>query len=964
MKRISKLLACVGLVSLLLSSGIFALFPTNASAAVTGNVIDRATIKVGDRVFIDGDIDDNFSYEEESPSDKCADTIEGFNNDNLRPGNTPRTATIIINTPAGPGSSACNEKEDTINFTNRDNFLKSFAWIDSGTIRGADGKLTFNKNRSSNVFVGTKESGGCYDTLTVNGGNQTATLIVRQGGSKDSKAISKDDYDWYPFERPSNRESEWKWNGTMECWESPPVRNVRLSGNPKDGSSGAAARAAADDAIGATNGGSCESIGGILSWILCPVIELLDSASNALDNAIQAQLATPETDTDTEANAQLKEAWGRLRNIALIVLVPIMLVMVIGTALGFQGLDAYTVKRAMPRLLIAVIFISLSWYLTAFLIRFTNVVGAGVYGLITNPFGLASRSLSDMITAGSGGALSYLTIFGGLLAVGVGAVSIGIVLSLAFSAALALFLGFCILVLRNVFIFAMVLLAPLAILAWIFPNNDRLWKLWWGTFSKLLLMYPMIMALIAAGKIFAYIIPIQRGGGSGLFTNAAIIIAYISPYFFIPATFKFAGGAFANIAGIINDRGRGLFDRQKKYRQEERARKMHEAAIGNRFRGGNPNNIRGRLNERIAQGVAIGSGKAGIAFWKDGRVSTVHGAHTLEEIEKNEKENRDYATWASNDDLNKFASASDDEASLRRIMTDSGFYRGREGQMEQDVARVERVRRQMSTDAFRQMTMLHAVAGGTTYDTDDSHNGVEWIEAAARAAGNDDAALANLIAKGKSAAMAAGRADQGVVSFGTAFSAARNIRDSFSGTPEQQARVREQAGHSVHGNVLDSAGAGILAHSSMKPNTLRRLLPEMRHRLTAAYQQSQATGDPSAYQRQLAQFANLYDQMSGSSPQNAAILADGILAYRPDGRNAAAMQAGAAGTLGPVQAGAVGPTVQEDLDRVRSSDAFRLLRREYAAERNALSPEEAARLANQVGPNDPNTPGGAPLTPS
>lgn len=48
--------------------------------------------------------------------------------------------------------------------------------------------------------------------------------------------------------------------------------------------------------------------------------------------------------------------------------------------------------------------------------------------------------------------------------------------------------------------------------------------------------------------------------------------AYVAPFFLIPLTFKFGLGVFGNLAGIINDRSRGLFDRQKKARAERNAR--------------------------------------------------------------------------------------------------------------------------------------------------------------------------------------------------------------------------------------------------------------------------------------------------------------------------------------------------------------------------------------------------------
>ncbi len=343
---------------------------------------------------------------------------------------------------------------------------------------------------------------------------------------------------------------------------------------------------------------SCDSQGGVLSWVLCPIIKILDSATSTVDGVVRDQL---ETRDPNASDPRLKQTWGRIRNIALVSLIPVMLIMVIGTALNFSFVDAYTVKRAMPRFLLAVIFISLSWYVTSFLINITDVAGRGILGLISQPFGVADKTLADFIRVGNGQATSGLVVFGGLFAVAAGQFSLGIAFSFIMIAAVAIFLGFFILVIRQILIIGLVLLAPLAILSWIFPNNDQIWKLWWGTFSKLLLMFPIIMLLIGAGRIGASVIPIQQNSNS-FFTNILVIIAYISPYFFIPATFKFAGGIFANLAGVINDRGRGFFDKQREGRTKQRQELHSRAGANRRF---NPaNRFTSRFNSAASWAAA------------------------------------------------------------------------------------------------------------------------------------------------------------------------------------------------------------------------------------------------------------------------------------------------------------------------------------------------------------------------
>lgn len=669
-----------GFIFLILGSLSLSIWrPKPALAAVTATFIDKATIQIDNNNYVDINPFDgtnsylykhdgcvnNIFFDDFGDNNKISATLylqKTFNSKCVEDGSTKLT------TFNGLGSRWIQGYKISADLI----WLpQTLGWHSGDFNSGTGSAKTFKKNSSGDTEYLVVDSNGSLNDYD-NGGSRIRSVDANTGSGT------------YDVQR----------GGCFgECTHS---HSIQLADNGRvakpdakvyPNAPGAGGSVADDGTPSAANSNSCESHGGALSWILCPFIEIISSAVNALDNAIQNQLTTPnpnslENGRNGVNTNSMKETWGRIRNLALIILIPIMLAMVIGTAIGVSALDAYTVKRAMPRLLIAVIFISLSWELTTRLIEITNVIGSGVYGLMTQPFGLANVTLGDLISTGSGAASTFLVAGG--LAVGfiAGAVTLPIILSLALAAAAALFLGFCVLVLRNVFIYVLVLLAPLAILAWIFPNNDKMWKLWWGTFSKLLLMYPMIMALIASGKIFASIIPVQQGDNGGLFTNAAILIAYIAPYFLIPLTFKFAGGAFGNLAGMINDRGRGVFDRTKKYRQGQRAEGWQ------RFKAGDG---RGRLRQtafarRTGQGIGAGwSGHYG--FGERGRQKI--GGNMQTAGEQYLKDNPNAA---------KVFIAQDDTAALMGLS--GGTVSG---------ARVARA-------ALRQQWIDQAVAGGATVE--------------------------------------------------------------------------------------------------------------------------------------------------------------------------------------------------------------------------------------------------------
>jgi hypothetical protein len=70
---------------------------------------------------------------------------------------------------------------------------------------------------------------------------------------------------------------------------------------------------------------------------------------------------------------------------------------------------------------------------------------------------------------------------------------------------------------------------------------------------------------------------------NGLVRMIIQMMAYVTPFFLIPATFKFGLGVFSNFAGMVNDRSRGFFDGQRKKRMEVRAGNKQRMRDGQRF---------------------------------------------------------------------------------------------------------------------------------------------------------------------------------------------------------------------------------------------------------------------------------------------------------------------------------------------------------------------------------------------
>jgi hypothetical protein len=693
------------------------------------------------------------------------------------------------------------------------------------------------------------------------------------------------------------------------------------------------------------NGETCESSGGALAWIFCPILQMLDGAAGTLTDLVEETLYVDEDKYESES---LANSWRSMRNIALLILVPMMLFMVIGTALEFGPFDAYTVKKALPRMFIAVMFIVLSLEITQFFVNLSNLIGRGIEGLVlastNNP-----ESLGDYYSKGGGVLFTALVSGGAVIGVSTGAITLGIVGSLAFVTFLALLIAYLVLVLRELLILALIMVAPLAILVWIFPGNDKLWKVWKTTFTALLMMFPLIILLITSGKVFAGLIQDTQGSFTAFFLK---IIAFIAPFFLIPATFKYGMGVFGNLAGIINDRSRGVFDRQRKFREGSKANARHQAMTGNRFAGGNSTNFRGKINRGIsgslnAPGAVMSSGNILTpSNWRTATRTAMQNTDVAE-VERNMKENQAYQSWMYDDGMNRIAAESNNEQQLRDNLAANG-YSGRS--LEDAVARVETVRRSMGDKAFKIMTTRQALAGGTAYES----AGEAWAAAAA-AAGDDDAAAQYLVANGRSEGMKAGRIDYAGAGFGATIGAVDTMRAELRATKTISTATQALVNNQIHANVYEGQGGTSLVHSSMKPGAVEEMAPEM----TRTIQTSLATGDTRDMSQRFASLAAVYDGMASSSPQKARIVADNVLSQQIDVSTLTQNQRNIldrAITVRDDKGNAVSSnrtiTYQQAIEGLRGNQQFQEMRREYQSQVAAIQSQQV------LGGQQPGTPPG------
>jgi hypothetical protein len=307
---------------------------------------------------------------------------------------------------------------------------------------------------------------------------------------------------------------------------------------------------------------TCDSGSFSLNWILCPIFNGVADASDwILTSLVEPELMTQPICLDSTGKTceggknTIFDVWSNFRNYGDLILVIALLVMVFGESIGGGLIDAYTVKKVLPRLLAAAILVNMSIYIVAILVDITNVVGGGIGQIITAPLG--SNAVFSITPGGiAQGALAA----GGLVTTALGAAAIGAILTsaggvlilvgLVLPALLAILAVFVTIILRKAIIIALIIVSPVAFALYCLPNTERYFKKWWDTLFEMLIIYPIVVLVFAVCDILSAIT-----GNINSNNPINIILSFIFlivPLFLIPFSFRIAGNTLSTLHRAVD----------------------------------------------------------------------------------------------------------------------------------------------------------------------------------------------------------------------------------------------------------------------------------------------------------------------------------------------------------------------------------------------------------------------------
>lgn len=300
-----------------------------------------------------------------------------------------------------------------------------------------------------------------------------------------------------------------------------------------------------------------------IGWIVCPVVNFLALLVDASYAFVASLLSVQPLTTDSSSS--LYGAWSIMRNFANVAFV-IAFMIIIFSQVSSIGITNYGIKKLLPRLIAAAILVNISYWICAIAVDISNILGHSLMDLFSS-IGASIPAAPNSTSIGTGA--GWAGIVGAVLAGGViigGLIYIGLasLLPVLLAVGLAIVTVFLVLILRQALIILLIVVAPLAFVAFLLPNTEGLFKKWLALFRTMLLMFPIIALIFGASALASQIVMNSAEGDYKIVIQIAGAGIAIIPLAITPLVMKTAGGLLNRIGGFVNNPNRGPIDRLRR----------------------------------------------------------------------------------------------------------------------------------------------------------------------------------------------------------------------------------------------------------------------------------------------------------------------------------------------------------------------------------------------------------------
>ena len=306
------------------------------------------------------------------------------------------------------------------------------------------------------------------------------------------------------------------------------------------------------------SGESCDDSFGKIGWIICPGTGVASKAVDFLYEKIETVLVI--NPVEMKDGEPIYEIWKYAKGVTNIVFIIFLMVVVYSQLTGL-GITNYGIKKALPKLIVAAVMVNLSFVVCSLAVDASNVIGNGLRGIFTSieqstvalmnvDEGIAT---SDLYSALAGG--SMLAIFLGIAAFESG--TMWMLLLTVLTALVAVVIGLVTIAMRQAVVMLLVMVSPLAVVAYMLPNTEQWFKKWRQLLVKMLVFYPVFSVLFGASSLAGWAIIASAISSKDGFMTLVGVGVRIFPLFFSWKLMQMSG----TVLGTINSKLTSLASR-------------------------------------------------------------------------------------------------------------------------------------------------------------------------------------------------------------------------------------------------------------------------------------------------------------------------------------------------------------------------------------------------------------------
>lgn len=307
---------------------------------------------------------------------------------------------------------------------------------------------------------------------------------------------------------------------------------------------------------GNSDGDSCKDSLGALGWLVCPTTGKIAEAVDWLYEKIEDILVI--NPISTANGSPIYEIWKYLKGVTNIVFIIFLLIVIYSQVTGL-GISNYGIKKALPKLIIAAVLVNLSFLICQIAVDASNIIGDSLRGVFT--------SISESALSGGGTAASHVSYAkmytaigsGAAVAIGAGVIAfetgaIWMLIPVVLGALVAVVSGLITIALRQAVVALLIMISPLAMVAYMLPNTEKWFTKWKDLLFKMLVFYPMFSLLFGASQLAGFAIIASAKDGFGLLLGTAV---QIFPLFFAWTLMKMSGTFLGAINARLNSLAAG-----------------------------------------------------------------------------------------------------------------------------------------------------------------------------------------------------------------------------------------------------------------------------------------------------------------------------------------------------------------------------------------------------------------------